>query len=154
MRDQPRGSGGRWVRSATEQLPAVGRRPSTEAQREHEYLMLHGPARFTAPAFRGLGKRVRQLTAGIEPGSRLYSELLAEANEYARGEAMLAAIDSFILGLGDRVIHKGARALYPIMKDRREMAAQLGESRERIARLKSAVDLEARLAALEDRRHG
>jgi hypothetical protein len=102
---------------------------------------------------RALAARARELMAGIEPGHRIYAELAAEVAEYVRGEMLLGAIDGYVITLADRIIDKRRRRLHQLAHDRRVIAEQLGAQRERIARLKSAVDLEARLAALEAARN-
>jgi hypothetical protein len=123
-------------------------------QREFRRRFRHGWRAFAAenPGHaQALNRSARDLIAGIEPGHRLYPELLAEAREYVIAEAFLAAVDAFILELGSRVINKKGKQLHRIMRDRLELAAHLGAQRERIAKFKAAVEFEARLAALEAR---
>lgn len=148
-----RDASGKFVKPGAAPVPR-GRVP-VEVRKEHERRLRHGMKVLAQddPMFvRGLNRRVNEIIGAVDPSHRLYVELVAEAREYARGEVMLAAIDAFILGLQDRVIHKGRRQLYPIMHDRRQMAEQLGTQRERIARLKAGLELEARIAALESER--
>ena len=98
-----------------------------------------------------LNVRANELLGNIASEHALYTELRAEALEYARGECMLAAVDRYILALQERVIDKKRRRLHQIMHDRRALAEQLGTQRTRIANLKNAVDMEARLKAVEAR---
>jgi hypothetical protein len=154
MSGPPRGSNGRFAKTGAAPLP-VGRVPR-EVQAEHARRLKHGMRVLAEedPGYaRALNRRANEVIGGLDQSHRLYVELVAEAREYARAEAMLAAIDAFVLRLQDRVIDKRRRRLYQIMHDRREIAAQLGAQRERIARLKAAVDLEARIAALEGARN-
>lgn len=145
-----RDGGGRFAKAGA--APAPRGNVPVEVRREHERRLKHGMrvlAQEDPLLARALNRRANEIVGAADPCHRLYVELMAEARVYARGEAMLAAVDAFILGLGERVVDKPRRRLHQIMHDRRQLAEQLGTQTERIARLKSAVDLEARLAALE-----
>jgi hypothetical protein len=147
---KPRDSGGRFAKAGAAPVPRS--RVPVEVAREHARRMRHGMKVLAEedPGYaRALNRRANEIVGAMGSDHRLYVELVAEARDYVRGEAMLAAVDAFILGLQDRVIDKKRKRLHTIMHDRRALAEQLGTQRERIARLKSAVELEARIAALE-----
>lgn len=96
-----------------------------------------------------LRKRAAELLAGVRNPT---PELVAEAQEYAKSEAMLNAVDAYILQLGDRVVNRRRRMLHQIAHDRRQLAESLGAARERIARFREQSDILTRLEALEDGR--
>jgi hypothetical protein len=148
-----RDAGGRFAKAGAAPVPR-GRVP-VDVQKEHAHRAKHGwnVIKVEEPELaRAVNRRVREIVGEIDSGHRLYSELVSEARAFVRGEMQFEAIDAFILGLGERAIDKKRRRVHQIMRDRRELAAELGAARERIARLKSAVDLEARISALEARK--
>src|SRR5262245_13870428 len=107
LRKPPRDHEGRFIRAGSAPLPR-GKVP-VEVAKAHARRLKHGMKVLAQehPFFvRALNARANEIVGAVEPGHRLYVELLAEAREYVRGETMLAAVDAFILGLQDRVIDK------------------------------------------------
>ena len=152
---QQRGPDGKFLRPGAEPQPR-GRVP-VAVRDELGRRLRHGMRVLAAeqPEFsRALDRRARDLIGGVEGGHRLFPLLQAEARTLARSEALLEALDAYVLALGSRVINGRYRRAYPILADRAALATQVGTSRERLAKLLSAADLEARLAAIEARQKG
>jgi hypothetical protein len=148
-----RGKGGRFTRVG----PVTARRQAVPrvVKRERNRMLKSGLGvlwnenRGLAMA---LKRRADEMLGNIETTHPSYPELRAEVAEYVRGEMLIEAVDGFIVQLGDRIIDKRRRRLHQIMHDRKALSDSLSQQRQRISQLKQAVELESRVAALEEGR--